>query len=324
MLLRLTYALFLFAFSVTRMFAQSETATLRGRVADKKGAPVSGVTLTVTDSDANTSVREVVSGPGGAYEVPYLRPGIYQLTIDDNRYQTFQADGIHLDPAQVRVYDIQLIAESLAQTTEVHEAGQPIHSENGVIGQPVDTKARWSDSPVADRRLSALPLLTTAPALQGNHDGLVISGVSARDQQTWALDGVPHGTITQTGNPAFAESIEVTLANAGVESARPVNFNMVSKHGGETIHGQVYYKRGSSSLSATPYLSTQNAKYRLNEMGGELSGALIPKWTYFYAGGAYAKQPEHRTLYADVPTTQMRSYDLSQYVNPARLRTERS
>jgi Carboxypeptidase regulatory-like domain len=315
MFIRLNRVLLLLIASRGAILAQSETATLRGTIADSRGTPLSKIFLTVTDSDAKTVVREVISGAGGTYEVPYLRPGVYNLSIDDNNYQRFEADGIYLDPAQVRVYDIKLIAEKRSETTEVHETAQPIPSQTGIIGQAVDTKSDWNDSPVADRRITALPLLVTAPTVEGNHTGLVISGVSSRDQQTWAIDGIPHDTISQTGNPLFFETIEVTVANPGVDSSRPVNFNMVSKHGGDSLHGQVYYKHGSSALSATPYMSTEDAKYRLRDVGGELGGAIIHNWTYFYAGGGYMKLPEHRTLYADVPTAQMRTGDFSQYLN---------
>jgi hypothetical protein len=87
-------------------------------------------------------------------------------------------------------------------------------------------KRAWQDAPFVDLHPSALPLLTQAPAVQGNtlgnQTGLVISGVSDRNQQTWALDGVAQDTTTQTGNPAFFETVEVAIANPGVDAAKPV------------------------------------------------------------------------------------------------------
>ena len=161
-----------------------------------------------------------------------------------------------------------------------------------------------------------LPLLTQAPATQGNQSGLVISGVSSRNQQTWALDGIAQDTTTQTGNPAFVDTAEVAIANPGVDSAKPVHVDLISKHGSDGLHGQVYYKRGSSAFNAKSYFDTQKSSYKLSEVQGELGGALIPKWTYFYAGAMYQRTPYSETLYADVPTAQMRSLDFSQFLNP--------
>ena len=108
----------------------------------------------------------------------------------------------------------------------------------------------------------------------------------------------------------------MAIANPGVDSAKPVHVDMISKHGSDGLHGQVYYKRGSSAFNAKSYFDTQKSSYKLSEVQGELSGALIPRWTYFYAGAMYQKVPYSETLYADVPTPQMRTLDFSQFLNP--------
>jgi hypothetical protein len=95
-----------------------------------------------------------------------------------------------------------------------------------------------------------------------------------------------------------------------------VHVDLISKHGSDGIHGLVYYKRGSSAFNAKSYFDTQKSAYKLSEVQGELGGALIPRWTYFYAGAMYQKTPFSETLYADVPTAQMRSLDFSQFMNP--------
>ena len=123
----------------------------------------------------------------------------------------------------------------------------------------VNFKLAWQDSPFVDLHPSVLPMLTQAPATQGSPTGLVISGVSSRNQQTWALDGVAQDTTTQTANPAFVDTAEVAIANPGVDSAKPVHVDMISKHGSDGLHGQVYYKRGSSAFNAKSYFDTQKS-----------------------------------------------------------------
>jgi hypothetical protein len=92
---------------------------------------------------------------------------------------------------------------------------------------------------------------------------------------------------------------------------------MISKHGSDGIHGQVYYKRGSSAFNAKSYFDTSKSSYKLSEAEGELGGAIVPHWTYFYGGGMYQKTPYSETLFADVPTAQMRTLDFSQFLNAA-------
>jgi outer membrane receptor protein involved in Fe transport len=308
------YLLFLIPSAL--LLAQPETSTLRGTITDTAGAAVEGVQLVLFETGKELSVREVSTGAGGHYEAPFLRPGSYVVKIDANHYQTFEADSILLTAGQVRNFDAQLKPEARDETVLIDESPVRVQSQNGAVAGIVNFRLAWQDAPFVDLHPSVLPLLTQAPATQGNQAGLVISGVSARNQQTWSLDGVAQDTTTQTGNPAFFETVEVAIANSGVDSAKPVHVNMISKHGSDGLHGLVYYKRASSAFNSKSYFDTQKSSYKLSEVQGELGGALIPRWTYFYAGAMYQKTPFNETLYADVPTTQMRTLDFSQFLNP--------
>ena len=308
----------LFSISSALLFAQPETATLRGTITDTAGKPVAGIQLVLFESGKELSVREITTGGGGHYDAPFLRPGTYTIKIDANHYQTFQADGILLLAGQERHFDGKLKPEARDETVLLDETSTAALSENGRVAGMVDFKGAWQDTPFVDLHPSALPLLTQAPAsqgnMQGNQPGLVISGISGRNQQTWALDGVAQDTTTQTGNPAFQETVEVAIANPGVDAAKPVEIDMISKHGSDGLHGLVYYKRASSAFNAKSYFDTAKSNYKLSEVQGEFGGAMIPHWTYFYGGAMYQKTPYSQTLYADVPTTQMRTYDLSQFL----------
>ena len=310
----------LFFISSALLFAQSETATLRGTITDASGTPLPGIQLVLFESGRELSVRRVSTGSGGRYDAPFLRPGTYTVKIDANHFQTFQADGILLVAGQQRSFDAALKPEARDESVLVDEKSKAQQSLKGAVAAIIDFKRDWQETPVVGLHPSALPLLTQAPATQGNtlggQTGLVISGISDHNQQTWALDGMAQDFTTQTGNPAFFENVEVTIATPGVEIAKPVHIEMVSKHGSESIHGTVYYKRASSAFSAKSYFDTSKAHYRVNEAEGELGGAIIPHWTYFYGGALLQRTPYAETLFADVPTDLMRKLDFSQYLNP--------
>lgn len=306
----------LFLIPSALLFAQAETATLRGTVTDSSGTPLEGVQLVIFETGKELSVRQISTGGGGTYDAPFLRPGSYIVKIDANHFQTFEADGILLIPGQVRRFDASLKPEARDESVQIKEPPTFMQSQNGAVAGIVDFKRSWQESPFVDLHPSVFPMLTLAPATQGSPTGLVVSGVSSRNQQTWALDGVAQDTTTQTANPAFVDTAEVAIANPGVDSAKPVHVDMISKHGSDGLHGQVYYKRGSSAFNAKSYFDTQKASYKLSEVQGEIGGALIPRWTYFYAGAMYQKVPYSETLYADVPTPQMRTLDFSQFLNP--------
>lgn len=306
---------FLFLIPSVLLFGQAETATLRGTITDTTGAPVPGIQLVLWESAKELSIREVTTTVGGHYVAPFLKPGSYNLKIDANHFQTMQVDGILLVAGQDRQFDAQLKPEVRDEVLQVDEKSRPVQSNNGTVSGIVDFKRDWQDTPFVDLHPSVMPLLTQAPAVQGNGTGLVISGISSRNQQTWALDGVAQDTTTQTGNPAFVDTAEVAISNPGVDSAKPVRVDLISKRGSDGIHGQIYYKRSTSGYNARSYFDASKTQYKLSEAEGEVGGAMIPKWTYFFAGGMYQKTPYSETLYADVPTTQMRTLDFSQFLD---------
>ena len=165
MVRRFNRFLFLFIPSAL-LFAQSETATLRGTITDTAGAPVPGVQLVLFESGKELSVRDVSTGAGGRYEAPFLRPGSYTLKIDANHFQTFQAEGIQLVAGQERHFDAQLKPEARDETVLLDETSTPRQTLDGTVSGIVDFKRAWQDAPFVDLHPSALPLLTQAPATQ--------------------------------------------------------------------------------------------------------------------------------------------------------------
>ena len=69
------------ALLATTASAQETTGSIVGHVTDSTGAAVSGVTVTITDTDKNVVVRTVTTGDEGEYAVTPLPVGNYSVTI---------------------------------------------------------------------------------------------------------------------------------------------------------------------------------------------------------------------------------------------------
>ena len=78
---RIWFAGLLVIASVSSGWAQ-QTGTLAGTVRDAQGAILPGATVTVTSAALIGSARSTVSGASGAYQVPALPPGNYEVRID--------------------------------------------------------------------------------------------------------------------------------------------------------------------------------------------------------------------------------------------------
>src|ERR1700754_958314 len=68
-------------------FAQNETGTLTGTVKDPQGAVVADATVIVKSID-NGAERRSVTTEGGTYTVSYLKPGVYDLSIEAQGFGT--------------------------------------------------------------------------------------------------------------------------------------------------------------------------------------------------------------------------------------------
>jgi hypothetical protein len=310
--MRFRFLALLFIFATATAAAQTEKATLRGTVTDPSGAIVPGVEIAVTDLATNVEARRSFSDPNGNFEIPDLKPGMYRVRVEMTGFRPFVADDLKLDPGLIRRLDVNLQVGSTAETVTVTAGAALIQTETGTISGELDQK-KFLDRPLVDVYPSPLALMTTMPGIQGNGWNLVMSGISDRNKQTWAMDGVANDTMgDQNDNPAFFETVQVTPVNGGADSARAANFNMVSKRGSNTWHGGAYYKHENAGLNARPYFEPRKAPYILHEWEAEVNGPIWKDRTFFFFAWFQQQIPLGSWYNASVPTAKMRNGDFSQ------------
>src|SRR5215467_10186065 len=101
------------------------TATLRGTVMDPQGAVVSGATVTVTNPSTGLT-KSAKTGGAGAYRIPALPPGTYQVTIEAQGFSKEVAKGLELSVGQLLPYDVHLKVGSATETVEVSSDTVPL------------------------------------------------------------------------------------------------------------------------------------------------------------------------------------------------------
>ena len=75
--------------------AQEVRASISGIVTDPSGAPVSGAAITVTNTETSAA-EDTRSNQGGAYFTPFLPPGAYRLTVENQGFKRYVHDSIVL------------------------------------------------------------------------------------------------------------------------------------------------------------------------------------------------------------------------------------
>src|SRR5690348_13686226 len=113
-----------------------QSATLVGTVTDHTGAVIPGATVAVTNTQTQV-VSRGVSNSEGAYYIPFLANGSYNVTIEAAGFKKYVRNGITLQGGQNPRIDVQLEVGSLTDVVEV-TASTPLLATDSVVVGGVD------------------------------------------------------------------------------------------------------------------------------------------------------------------------------------------
>src|SRR5438874_5227942 len=144
--------------SLGASLAQS-TATLAGTVTDPTGAVVPNANVKVRSLATNTT-RETVSDSAGAYVVPSLQPGDYEIRTTAAGFGTSVIKSVTLLVDQSVTANVKLNVQSSGETVQVEAGAAPIiDSQTITMGQVID-KDTVQNIPLNGRHFLDLTNLT--------------------------------------------------------------------------------------------------------------------------------------------------------------------
>ncbi|MGH9338537.1 MAG: TonB-dependent receptor domain-containing protein [Acidobacteriota bacterium] len=291
--------------------AQTSLSTIRGTVTDETGGVIPGLEVTVTEKTTNVRVRSVVSDDNGNYEIPDLKPGIYQLKAELPGFKTFVADDIILEAGAIRRIDIHLQVGEMTDEVTVTAGAAVISTDSGGITESFD-EDRMKDSSMPASYPSPFAIMSTLPGVQGRGWQVTISGQD-NEQMSHGFDGVSNDrTGGQSNNLNFFEGITVVTVNATADQSRVGAYNMTSKRGTNDIHGKVYYQHYNSGLEARKFFEPTRTPFIQHEWQIEAAGPIIQDRTFFYAAWLGQRFPLGSFRRNTVPTLLMQQGDFSQ------------
>src|SRR5580765_799435 len=81
------------------VFGQSGVGTILGTVTDSTGGVVANATVEITNTGTNATQKTQTTS-AGTFNVPYLHPGIYRVTITMDGFQKSVVEGVTLSVDQ--------------------------------------------------------------------------------------------------------------------------------------------------------------------------------------------------------------------------------
>jgi hypothetical protein len=313
---------------------------ITGLVTDTSGGVLVGAAVTVTNPQTSFTRTETTNG-SGLYSFPNLLPGLYDVRVATQGFQSVIRNGVELQVEQVARLDFQLQVGGVAEAVEVTGGAPLLNTEDATIGTVIENQ-RIVDLPLNGRNFLQLVGLSSnvstgfgsggqsSSRLGGDRSTqqISISG-NRREWTNFSLDGMSNTEVdfnTYLILPSI-DALQEFKVQTGVYSAefgREVGqVNVSTKSGTNDYHGTLFEFLRNNALDARPFGFTKSvpisSPFKWNQFGFTLGGPIqIPKLfngknrLFFMANyEGFRLRNQTQGVY-NVPSVAMRGGDFSQ------------
>src|SRR6202453_1079253 len=291
-------------------FSQISVAQLSGFVHDSSGGAVKNATVTLRDT-ATDAVYRTTSNDSGLYVIPNLPPDSYELTVAFPGFATTVEKGVVLTVGQTANMDVTLRVATQNEEVVVTTLVPPIEPTKTEISQVIDTQ-QIQDLPISGRQFTDFALLTAGVAtgrssLQSTITEFETTRISFAGMRDFSnmitvdgADNVNTATGSQRATPPQESVQEFRVVNNafGAEYGRALGgiVNIVTKSGGNELHGSIYDYLQNNATDARSLLQPAPDAYvlRQNQFRAALGGPIKKDKIFFftnYEGQRRAESP---------------------------------
>jgi hypothetical protein len=246
------------------VFAQ--TATLHGQVTDESGAVIPGAAVTLNGPSG--LVKTLTTGSDGSYSFAGLIPGKYRVLASAPDMAMAQPAQIALTGG-VQAFNLQMkVASTVQQVTVQENAGPGVTAEaannaSALVIRGDDLQALSDDPEDLQADLQAL----AGPSAGPNGGSIFIDGFSGGELPP--KDSIREIRINQ--NPFSPEYDKLGYGR----------IEIFTKPGSDKFHGSGYYNFADDVWNSRNPYAAQKAPFLLKEYGGNLSGPITKRASFF-------------------------------------------
>ncbi|HKE91172.1 MAG TPA: carboxypeptidase regulatory-like domain-containing protein [Gemmatimonadales bacterium] len=333
----------LFVLATGRAVAQTTTGTIRGYVRDSSGAPLEAAELQARNTQSGF-LRTATSNDAGAYVLPALQPGVYDVTARHIGHSP-QARRIEIQIGATQLVDFTLAAGAIEVAGLTVQATPPaIETRTSEVATNV-TQQQINNLPTSNRNIFDLAALApgivtqndqinstrrtfaagaTGPQFGADEINVFIDGASYKND---LLRGGIVGQDRSRGNPFARSSIQefrVITQNYKAEYQKATNGIIVAttKSGGNTWRGNAFFGFQDAGLVALDTFqlkakaansSFKKPDYTRYQLGLSIGGPLIVDRLHVFA--SYEGNYQNRTSLVNINTTTAANYPALNPVN---------
>ena len=232
--------------AVALLAQASRTATFVGTITDSSGAIVVGAKVTAVNKGTEF-VSNAISNEEGAYYIPFLAVGTYDLSVEAPGFKKFVQSGIQVRAAEVPRLDIKLEIGGVTETVQVTGGAPLLETETSLVSQTIDAK-QLNEIPILQQKAHRILYYMIGVQNRGanssvlgqstNQLGFTLDGISGK---TSVRDGIGDtNTSVQPDIDALAEAkIYTSGAPAEVGHAAGGMIAFTFKSGTNALHGSL-------------------------------------------------------------------------------------
>ncbi|MFB3827862.1 MAG: carboxypeptidase regulatory-like domain-containing protein [Bryobacteraceae bacterium] len=319
----------LFLLLAAAVAAQAPQAAIRGVVADESGAVMPGVQVTARNQDTGVA-SAARANQDGRYYLPYLAPGTYTVTAEQEGFQKAVLRGVTLSVNQTATIDLTMKIGQVSQEVTVEAQGVAVEKESGTIGTVIDSR-EIENLPLLGRNPYALIELVPGTRTSAHWNELAVDETSqavvsingARGNQSeFLLDGAPNSSPIRN-NPVVIPSVaavqefKVETNGFSAEFGRSAGgvINVVTRSGTSRYRGEVYEFFRNDVFDASDFFANragaERPMLRYNQFGVSWGGPILRGRTFFFSNYEGVRTRQGVTFLSTVPTAAQREGDFS-------------
>ncbi|MBL8229685.1 MAG: carboxypeptidase regulatory-like domain-containing protein [Bryobacterales bacterium] len=318
------------------LHAQEFRSTIYGRVLDAQNAVMPNVRMVAVQQETHART-ETVSGQDGAFTLPFLLPGTYEITAEASGFRRYVHKGFAVSSNERKVLEIVMEIGTVAENVTVTAGAPLLDTASGSVGQVLTTE-QVEYVPLNGRNPFVMahlwpgvtpnggPVLTR-PFDTGHSSDISIAGTPGQTNEL-LMDGGPN--TTRDGRAAYNPpmdsvhevKVEAFQTDAAFGNTGGGTVNLVSKGGTNQYRGSVYWYNQVSRLWAAPFFGNRAGQPKpfalWNQFGLNAGGPVVlPKLLngrdklFFYYAFEGIRQPNPNPFAGTVPTEDMRRGDFS-------------
>jgi hypothetical protein len=276
------------------LLAQSQlgTGALSGTVLDPSQAPIAGATVTVTNAATGLTRTAVTTGEG-AFVVPVLPSGTYNVRVEATGFSTLEQNGVAISVGATATPRYEMKIGAVAETVTIEASAVVVDTGKTSEESLVDFR-QIQDLPINGRRFDQFALLTPGVARDGRFGLLSYRGQAGifnnfmvegnDDNQAFFSEARGRtriaGNISANAIQEFQVGKGAFLAEFG--RAAGGSINAVLRSGSNRLHGDAFWYFRNELLNARDPLASFRPTERRDQFGGSVSGPVIKDKLFFF------------------------------------------